>query len=60
MPKGPDGAAAQLKPVSSKLTQAERARMLEEARASGAANATPGACAARSQDFLYGDDGLPA
>lgn len=37
-----------------------RARMtlLEDARASGGAKATAGACAARSQDFLYGDGGL--
>ena len=31
----------------------------EAVRASGAAKALPGASAARSQDFLYGADGLP-
>jgi hypothetical protein len=33
--------------------------LLEAVRASGAAKATGGPSAARSQDFLYGDDGLP-
>ena len=69
MPKGPDGqkrpgdaigAAAQLAPVRSKLTQAERAAIVEEVRAQCAGKATPGPSAARSQDFLYDDDGLPA
>jgi prevent-host-death family protein len=53
-------AAVRLTPVRSKPNPAERAKILEEARASGAAKATPGPCAARSQDFLYDDDGLPA
>ena len=47
-----------------RLTPAEierRRRLLEEVAASGARNATPGPCAARSQDFLYDDEtGLPA
>lgn len=38
----------------------DRRALLEEVRRSGAAKATAGADAARSQDFLYGDDGLPA
>jgi hypothetical protein len=33
--------------------------LLEAMRASGAARAKFGPSAARSQDFLYGDDGLP-
>jgi len=33
--------------------------LLEAVRASGAAKAAAGPDAARSQDFLYGDDGLP-
>lgn len=37
-----------------------RRRILEAARASGVTKATPGPDAARSQDFLYGEDGLPA
>ena len=39
----------------------KRRRVLEEIAASGARNASPGPCAARSQDFLYDDEtGLPA
>ena len=38
-------------------TAAERRAALEEAR--GAAAGTGGPCAARSQDFLYDDQGLP-
>lgn len=37
----------------------DRLRAIHTARAK-AHQATPGADAARSQDFLYGDDGLPA
>ncbi len=33
---------------------------LERIIASGRANPSPGPCAARSQDFLYDDDGLPS
>ncbi|GAC1552025.1 MAG: type II toxin-antitoxin system prevent-host-death family antitoxin [Beijerinckiaceae bacterium] len=36
-----------------------RRQILEAARAFGTANATPGPDAARSQDFLYDEDGLP-
>jgi len=36
-----------------------RRRVLDEIMASGAAKRTPGPSAARSQDFLYGEDGLP-
>ena len=36
-----------------------RRALLEAVRASGAAKAKAGPSAARSQDFLYGDDGLP-
>jgi prevent-host-death family protein len=36
-----------------------RRALLDAARASGAAKATAGPGAARSQDFLYDDDGLP-
>ena len=39
----------------------QRRRALERIAASGARNALPGPCAARSQDFLYDDEtGLPA
>ena len=58
-----DGRAVQLVAVK-RLSPAEierRRRVLEEVAASGARNATPGPCAARSQDFLYDDEtGLPA
>lgn len=37
-----------------------RRALMEKARASAAAKALPGPNAARSQDFLYGDDGMPA
>jgi len=33
--------------------------LLEAVRTSAAAKAATGPSAARSQDFLYGDDGLP-
>ncbi len=42
-----------------RLDKEGRRKLLEELRVSGAAKAKPGPCAARSQDFLYGDDGLP-
>lgn len=40
------------------LTKEQRRAILDAARA-GAAQATPGPSAARSQDFLYDEDGLP-
>ena len=36
-----------------------RRALLDKARASGIKRVTPGPSAARSQDFLYGDHGLP-
>jgi prevent-host-death family protein len=36
-----------------------RREFLEAISAAGAAKASPGPSAARSQDFLYDDDGLP-
>ena len=58
-----DGRAVQLIVVK-RLPPEEierRRRVLDEIAASGAQNATPGPCAARSQDFLYDDEtGLPA
>jgi prevent-host-death family protein len=41
------------------LDPAARRKILEEVRASGRAKATPGPSAARSQDFLYDENGLP-
>lgn len=49
-----------LTPVVARLSPAERRALLEELRAAGRAQATPGPCASRSQDFLYGEDGLPS
>jgi prevent-host-death family protein len=51
--------AVRLVPVVSVPDRAARRRLLEEVRAAGARKASPGPTAARSQDFLYGEDGLP-
>ncbi|MBV8776463.1 MAG: type II toxin-antitoxin system prevent-host-death family antitoxin, partial [Alphaproteobacteria bacterium] len=51
--------AVRLVPVKKSLDRAARRAALEELRASASAKATPGPCAARSQDFLYDDDGIP-
>jgi prevent-host-death family protein len=53
--------AAQLVAATKKkpLTPAERRRILEEISAEGATKVTPGPSAARSQDFLYDEYGLP-
>jgi prevent-host-death family protein len=48
-----------LVPVKKPLDKKARRRFLEEMREAGAAKATPGPNAAHSQDFLYGEDGLP-
>jgi prevent-host-death family protein len=52
--------AVRLVPVRQPPDRATRRALLEELRAYGAAHATPGPSAARSQDFLYDDEGLPA
>jgi prevent-host-death family protein len=52
--------AVRLVPIRRKrLNPAERRKLLEEIGASGAAKASPGPSAARSQDFLYDEYGLP-
>jgi prevent-host-death family protein len=51
--------AVRLVPVKPVPDRKARRTLLEAARASGAAKAKAGPSAARSQDFLYGDDGLP-
>lgn len=48
-----------LSPVSAVPDRQARRAVMEAVRAAGRAKATPGPEAARSQDFLYGDDGLP-
>ena len=51
--------AARLVPVGARPDAKARRQVLEAARAAGATKAASGVNAARSQDFLYGDDGLP-
>ena len=51
---------ARLVPAKEKrLDAAGRRQLMEEISASGAKKATPGPDAARSQDFLYDEYGLP-
>ena len=52
--------AVRLVPIRPSVDIETRRRVLEEVIEAGARNATPGPCAARSQDFLYDEDGLPA
>jgi prevent-host-death family protein len=51
--------AVRLVAVTSTRDRASRRRALERISRDGAANVLDGATAARSQDFLYDDDGLP-
>ena len=51
--------AVRLVPVKAPLDKKSRRVLLEAARAAGAAKAKAGPRAARSQDFLYQEDGLP-
>jgi prevent-host-death family protein len=51
--------AVRLVPVQRAVGQAERRNLMERVRRSGAAKALAGPDAARSQDFLYDNDGLP-
>lgn len=52
-------AAVRLVPVRAVPDAKGRRKLLEAVRDAGAAKAKAGPGAARSQDFLYGDDGLP-
>lgn len=52
-------AAVRLVPVQPLPDRKSRRALLEAVRASAAAKAAAGPGAARSQDFLYGEDGLP-
>jgi len=52
--------AVRLVPVQPVSNQAARRALLAALRSAGAAKARPGPGAARSQDALYDDDGLPA
>lgn len=51
--------AVRLVAVRKTLAPAQRKRIIEEAQAMVSRTALPGPDAARSQDFLYGEDGLP-
>ena len=52
-------AAVRLVPVRAAPDRKSRRALLAAVRAAAAAKAAAGPSAARSQDFLYGDDGLP-
>ena len=52
-------AAVRLVAMGARPTASDRKSLLDDVRGSGPLAATQGANAARSQDFLYGDDGLP-
>jgi len=48
-----------LVPVAAAIAPEARRKLLEAIRSAGAAKARTGESAARSQDFLFGPDGLP-
>ncbi|MCQ0988580.1 type II toxin-antitoxin system Phd/YefM family antitoxin [Jiella marina] len=50
-------ATARIVSLAGQVSKAERARLLDELRGAGRREGVESA--ARSQDFLYGDDGLP-
>jgi len=52
-------AVVRLVPIGAPADPETRRKVLEAVRRSGAAKARAGESAARSQDFLYGTDGLP-
>ena len=52
-------AVASLAPLKASKDRAARRKLLEAVRRSGAAKALTGPSAARSQDFLYSENGLP-
>ena len=51
--------AVRLVPIKTVPDRKSRRALLEALRTSAAGKAAAGPSAARSQDFLYGDDGLP-
>jgi prevent-host-death family protein len=51
--------AARLVAVRAPTDRATRRKVMEAVRRAGAAKAVEGTSAARSQDFLYDEDGLP-
>ena len=52
-------AVVRIVPVAPVTTAAARKKVLETVRRAVAGKSRPGTVAARSQDYLYGDDGLP-
>jgi len=48
-----------LAPIREPVAASAKRQLINETRAAGAAKAAPGPNAARSQDFLYGDEGMP-
>ncbi len=52
-------AAVRLVPITPKPDFAARGKLIAAIQKSAAAKITPGPNAARSQDFLYGEDGMP-
>lgn len=52
-------AVVRLVPVRAQPDRAARRRILDAVSSAAAAKMTTGPEAARSQDFLYGEDGLP-
>jgi prevent-host-death family protein len=52
-------AAVRLVPVQAPVDANARKLLLDRVRAAAATKAAAGPSAARSQDFLYGEDGLP-
>ena len=52
-------AAVRLVPVNMPTDRASRLVLLEEMRLAATAKTTSGPNAAHSQDFLYGDEGMP-
>jgi prevent-host-death family protein len=52
-------AAVRLVPIKAVPDRRSRRALLDATRMTAAAKAKAGPSAARSQDFLYGDDGLP-
>ena len=48
-----------LAPIREPVAASAKRQLINEIRAAGAAKAAPGPNAARSQDFLYCDEGMP-
>ncbi len=52
-------AAVRLVPVTRPVSRAARRKLIASVRAAAAGKAVAGPSAARSQDFLYDDEGVP-